>query len=82
MEINPNHPVTAEVRDQWHKLVAILMVHFGIKEFVITEGIINAMPRDLAVVFDSRKLRGDAVLRLVSMKDAMDMAKKEGGLPV
>lgn len=43
-EINPNHPVTQEMREQWHKIVALMMVHFGIKEFRITEVMLQTFP--------------------------------------
>jgi len=81
VEYNPNHPVTREVHDQWHKIVALIMLHFGITEFRLTDDMIRNMPRDIAVVFDSRKAMGDAVVKLVSMSDAIKMAKNEGGLP-
>ena len=83
MELNPNHPVTKEVHDHWHKVVALMMLHFGLKEFRITNAMIASMPTDLAVAFDVRKIHGgDAVVRLVSMTKAEGMARKEGGLPI
>ena len=83
VELNPNHPVTREVHEHWHKVVALMMVHFGLKEFRITKEMIASMPHDLAVAFDVRAIQGgDAVVRLISMTEAEDMARKEGGLPI
>lgn len=79
-EINPNHPVTREVHDHWHKIVALLMVHFGLKEFHITEAKIKALPADMVVAFDTRG--GGACVRLITMGEAENLARKEGGLPV
>ena len=36
MELNPNHPVTKEMRDHWHKIAAILMVKFKVTSVEIT----------------------------------------------
>ncbi len=80
MEINPNHPVTQAVHDSWHKVVALLMFHYGIIEFPITEALVHSMPQDNAIVFDTRN--GGAVVRLVSLDEAMRLAQKEGGLPI
>jgi hypothetical protein len=81
-EINPNHPVTREVHNEWHKIVALMMIHFGIKEFFITEKMIMDLPRDIAVVFDSRVGIGDPVVRIAQLSEVMKRVKKEGGLPV
>lgn len=79
-EINPNHPVTREVHGQWHKIVAVIMYSMGMKEFRLTEEMIRSMPRDLAVAFDTRG--GGACVRLITMAEANDLAKTEGGLSV
>lgn len=34
-ELNPNHPVTMAVSDQWHKIVALLMYQRGETEVEI-----------------------------------------------
>ncbi len=80
MELNPNHPVTQLVHDHWHKVAALLMVHFGITEFRITENMVAGMPLDKAIVFDMRD--GNAVVRMVPLDEAMSLARKEGGLPI
>jgi hypothetical protein len=37
MELNPHHPVTSGLSDQWHKLLGIYMRKQGLKEIHITE---------------------------------------------
>ena len=37
MELNPKHPVTNEMRDQWHKIAAILMYKFKQVSVEITD---------------------------------------------
>ncbi len=36
-EVNPHHPVTEALHDQWHKICLILMVRLGEKEIVINK---------------------------------------------
>lgn len=36
-ELNPDHPVTAALHDQWHKLLAVVMHRFKIENIVITK---------------------------------------------
>jgi hypothetical protein len=81
-EINPNHPVTQEVRDQWHKICAILLNSIGIVEFEITQQMIEKLVASgmTSVVADTRG--GKFIIRLVGDETAMKLAKHAGGLPV
>lgn len=82
-ELNPNHPVTREVHDHWHKIVAILLHKMGKKELRITVADLQAWERDFAdgaVVIKANN--HDFVLSLVTAEEASVLAKKEGGLPV
>lgn len=81
MEINPNNPVTQQMHEQWHKVVALLMVDYGITEFEITEDMLRAFAHlgGGAVVADARG--GRFVVRLVDNAEAERLARKEGGLP-
>ena len=36
-EINPNHPVTAAMRTEWHKLLALALRKLGVDRVVLTE---------------------------------------------
>jgi len=42
MELNPNHPVTTEVREQWHKLCALVILKSGVRDVTITAQDIDA----------------------------------------
>jgi hypothetical protein len=35
MELNPNNPTTKAIRDQWHAIVAVLLIKFDLKEVLI-----------------------------------------------
>lgn len=43
MEINPDHPVTKAIHNDWHKIVALLLHKFGVKEIIITSSDINRL---------------------------------------
>ena len=76
-ELNPNHPVTKEMREQWHKIVAVLLVKFGKSEIEITEKDIEALTSggEKAVVADTRNNK--FVIRLVSMEEGAMLAKAQ-----
>ncbi len=81
MELNPNHPVTQEVHDHWHKICAILMMRFGVDAVEITEADVAALGHnEKAVCADTRG--GRFVVKLVSMEEGERLARKAGGLPV
>ena len=78
MELNPNHPVTRESHDLWHKVAALL---------VMQEGGHVTIPES-----EIRKLEGQAItikfvdgvgieLNLVSMAEGERLAREAGGLP-
>lgn len=82
-ELNPNHPVTREMHDHWHKLVGVLLYKFGLD-------IVEIMPADLEGFAEYLEGGGVAIeekngrlfLRLVVGADeAAALARKEGGLP-
>jgi hypothetical protein len=83
MELNPNHPVTQEVHDHWHKIVAILLHKFGKREVTITMADVQAWERDWpggAIVIKANMY--DFQLRLITAEQGQELARKEGGLPV
>lgn len=80
MELNPNHPVTRAVSDHWHKIAAILMMKFGVKEIVISDADIATMPNDIVIAIEEKK--DHFKIWLTDMKTAETLARKEGGLPI
>lgn len=82
-ELNPNHPVTIQVREQWHKLCAIVLHRFGVENIEITAEDVERFSahygKGAAVVCDTRDRR--LVLRLVSGDEAVRLAREAGGLP-
>lgn len=81
-ELNPNHPVTRELREQWHKLCALVMFKFGATEVRITtadmERFLNSGRANITM-----HPKGEVLtLALVTDAEAARLARKEGGLPV
>jgi hypothetical protein len=81
MELNPNHSVTSEMTEQWHKIVAVLMFKLGLEHTEIT-------PQDLTQFANSGlgavtvRTENEVIeLNLISWDEAERLAKLEGGLP-
>ena len=81
-ELDPNHPVLREAHDHWHKLVAILMLKFGVTEVEITIPDILKL-EGVAVCLDERgsKKTGKMHLRLMTEAEGEKLAIEAGGLP-
>lgn len=77
MELNPRHPVTKAARDQWHKLLAIVMHKYKIPHVMLTIEDIKAVDIGLNITVQERD---NAIhLRLVDDKTAAKLAKEHGG---
>ena len=82
MELNPNHRATQAAHDHWHKIAALLMFKMGKKNVTITTQEINSAFNEqlnISVQFDDEV---GILLRLVDDKEAMELARREGGLLV
>lgn len=87
MEINPNHPVTREVHDHWHKIAALLLMKItgGKKGKIVRISVaeIQRMTAENDMIAVVLQERGDYMeLRIVDSEEAKRLAKQEGGLPV
>lgn len=80
--LNPNHPVVQEVQDQWYKLCAILIHRSGATEVKITWSDVDAFADSGLANIVVHPQDDGITLRLVSNKEAREIARKEGGLPV
>jgi len=81
-ELNPDHPATKAVRDLWYKIVALMMHQAGQRELIIRPESIDAFaadPASEAVAIQFKDGTG-IILRLVDLKTAEEMAKREGGV--
>lgn len=81
-EINPNHPTSAGLRDQWHKLVALLIWKYELGHVVLSpedlERMFEEHPDSVVVAEDRR----DGIhLRLVTREEGERLARAAGGLP-
>ena len=81
-ELNPNHPVTAGVRGQWHKFCALLLYKSGATQSRITaadiDGLMSSDRHNIVVQEKDNAI----TLTLVSDAEAARLAKHAGGLPV
>jgi len=77
MELNPNNPVTKQMHDNWHAVVAVLLQQMGVTEFEITPEMLTRLSASnrLAVVADARG--GRFVLRAVTMEEGERLAKEQ-----
>jgi hypothetical protein len=85
MELNPNHPVTMAAHDHWHKIVALLMAHFGVNEIEIPLSEVMALATDDPAKMKAVLLQDTGhslMLRIVTMAEAEKLAKEAGGLLV
>jgi hypothetical protein len=79
MELNPNHPVTSKVHDEWYKIAAILVNRETNGRTLIT---MEEVKRLSGKVITIRDTPAGIELRIVSMVEGERLAKEEGGLPV
>jgi hypothetical protein len=78
LELNPNHPVTREAHDLWHKIAALLVMREG-GSVTIPESEITLIEGQAITV---RFTDGVGIeLNIVSMEEGERLAKAEGGLP-
>ena len=82
-ELNPNHGVTSEMRDQYHKLLAIIvgLGYGGATTITVAdlERFTEQWP-DAAIIVHSH---ADCIeLRLVTREEGDQIAREHGGLPV
>lgn len=82
MELNPNHKVVIQAREQWHKIAALIMVKLGLTELQITPDDVDKIAAgNVNIVLDARgeSRTGILTVRIVDDKTADAMARKEGG---
>ena len=79
-ELNPNHPTTRAVADQWHKIAALVMHKLGVQSAEITARDIDALNDDGLVIVAHGK-RDCLQIRLVSFAEGERLAREAGGLP-
>lgn len=82
MELNPNHPVVRQSRDNWHKIAALIMIKMGLKDLELTIDDVNKLADgNINIVLDARGKDPKRPLwvRIVDDKTAAEMARVEGG---
>ncbi len=78
MELNPNHPVTREAHDLWHKVAALLVAMKGGRVTIPESEIQKLEGSAITIQF----IDGVGIeLNIVSMAEGEKLAKQEGGLP-
>lgn len=83
--INPNHPVTQVMDDQWHKLCALALHILGRDTVVITATdleALNARFPDGGPIIVVHSHADCIELRLISAAEGARLAAKHGGLPI
>ncbi len=80
MELNPNHGVTNELREQWYKLCAILLFKSGQTTVVISAEDIERFVASGMANITMRPHGETLTLSLVTDAEAKRLAHQEGGL--
>jgi hypothetical protein len=78
--INPNHPVTQSVEENWHKIVALMVLQQGGKVTIgcdEIESMIDGPPQVVVVKYAANSID----LWMVSEVEAQHMGREEGGMP-
>jgi hypothetical protein len=82
-ELNPNHGVTIEMREQYHKLLAFVIWKSGSDRLVITaadlERFQNDRPDGTNLVVEPKN--DIMTLRIVTDEEGRRLARMAGGLP-
>lgn len=79
MEVNPNHPTTQAVHDQWHKIAALVMRKLGATHVLITADDVRKMVGGNFIVV--QELPDGLHVRMVDERTAMKLAREHGGMP-
>lgn len=82
MELNPNHKVVRQARQEWHKIAALIMVKLGLTELQLTLDDVNKVAAgNVNIVLDARgeSETGILTVRIVDDKIAAALARTEGG---
>lgn len=79
--LNPNHPAARSLEDQWHKILAIVLVKYGeaMGPVVITAADVHLLEGLALAAFDDAE---GLHVEMVSQAEAAALARKHGGLPV
>jgi len=81
-ELNPNHPVTREFHEQWHKVCALVMIKLGVREVHIDEDDIRRLADEPGGCNITMRVRNEVIiLKLVDDAEAERLAREDGGLP-
>lgn len=84
-ELNPYHPVTVAAHDQWHTIIALLMMKFNQTEIEISleeiGKLISDNPAETKVV-ELHDTGHSLILRLVSLEEGEKLAREAGGLVI
>ena len=81
-ELNPNHPVTMAMHDNWHKIVAILLARDYNGKTEITQAEIQKWSQKYeghSVVI--KETEGKLKLWLVNQEEGERLIREAGGLP-
>lgn len=80
-ELNPEHPTTISLHDQWHKIAAIILFKTGKLEETITSEDIDALNASGYANIAMQEVNKVLHIRLVSDAKAVELARAHGGVP-
>lgn len=80
-EINPNHPVTQALHDQWHKILCVVMHKLGEDHVVITQSDLIALGASGSKCIVAHDRSDGLHIMVMDEARARDLAAANGGLP-
>ncbi len=81
-EMNPNHPLTQEMREHYQTLLIALMGKLGVKEVTLTyKDLDNYLCSEGAEVLSIHGADDYIVLKMISRKEAEALMDEHGGAP-
>jgi hypothetical protein len=78
--LNPNHPVTDALSDQWHKILMAVFIKLGLDEIVITNEDVLAIGDYQHAIMAHAKPDG-LHIAVITEQEAQLLARQHGGLP-
>jgi hypothetical protein len=82
VELNPNHPVVIESREQWHKYCALIMHKLGKTELEIYPADVDGFTSSGKTNIILHAHKNSVTIKLVSDAEGEKLAREAGGLPI
>lgn len=80
-EINPDHPTTKGISDQWHKIAALILYKIGWDEILLTVDDVERGLAEGSMAVVAHETKDGLKIKRMTMADALVYAR-ESGTPI